>query len=71
MPSLMASSPASSHASMQRDPPMAERMNGMVRNGPIPTMSIMFSATPRQRPMSRRSMCGQFNESSWRLAVGS
>ena len=34
---------------------MAARMNGIVMNGPIPTMSIMFRAMPRQRPMSRRS----------------
>ena len=53
-PSEIASSPPSIHASMPRPPPMAARMSGIVMNGPIPTMSIMFSAMPRHRPMSRR-----------------
>src|SRR2546423_1717034 len=51
----MASSPPRIQASIPRPPPMAERMKGMVMNGPIPTMSIMFRAMPRQRPISRLS----------------
>ena len=54
-PSEIASSPPRIQASMPRPPPIADRMNGMVMNGPMPTMSIMFSAIPRHRPMSRLS----------------
>src|ERR1700692_1380365 len=54
-PSLMARSPPRLQASMPRPPPMAARISGIVMNGPIPTMSIMFRAIQRQRPMSRRS----------------
>ena len=54
-PSLIASRPPRIHASIPRPPPIALKMKGIVMNGPIPTMSIMLSATPRQRPISRWS----------------
>ena len=54
-PSEIASSAPRIHASIARPPPIAERIRGIVMNGPIPTMSIMFSAMPRQRPISRFS----------------
>ena len=54
-PSEIASSPPRIQASIARPPPIADKINGIVMNGPIPTMSIMLSATPRHRPISRFS----------------
>ena len=55
IPSQIARIVPASHPSIHCGPPMAAMMRGIVMNGPIPTMLVIFSAMASSSPKPRTS----------------